>query len=138
MISCLSERDLEQVSSDVRVAFALFDAEEPLTLMGISRRSGMTPQHVKYHLDRLVESGVIIPLNRDGNKLYTLQPFFYGDVRDSLYRRFHPIVSDIAANMVFDHIDANGGRRDVALVNSLRMFIALFSIDLDRLPMFQR
>jgi len=121
------------VRPDVRICWVLSHNGERMTCSDIARMCDMSIQRTRYQLQRLVESGVVL---RDASRFYSLQPFFHDErFVTSLHEKIHPLLKMIVPRMDWSYVDSVGGRRDIALINSLRMFLAIADLELRELTL---
>lgn len=114
------------VRPEVRICLVLANNGVSMPLVEVARQAGMSPQRARYQLKNLVSAGVVL---RDSKLRYGLQPFFYDrECRDGLFASLRPMIGMIAPMMNFSHVDEVDGRRDIALVNSMRMFLAIADV----------
>jgi DNA-binding transcriptional ArsR family regulator len=74
----------------------LLDSEEPMYLAQIASRLGETSQLVQYHLQRLVEDGILVTYIEDRKRYYALQPVQYKYPPAALYEIIKPLLEDMA------------------------------------------
>jgi len=116
------------VRPDVRICWVLMHNGGKLSCSEIARQCEMSVQRTRYQLKNLVQAGVVI---RDSDRLYSLQPFFHDEeFVGSLYEMLRPLLDAIFPRMDWSYVDSVGGVRDIALLNSLRMFLAIADLEL--------
>ena len=117
-----------EIRPDVRICWVLVHNGGRLSCSEIARQCGMSVQRTRYQLNNLVRGGVVL---RDSDRLYSLQPFFHDEeFLKSLYGLLRPIVDAIFPRMDWSYVDSVGGVRDIALLNSLRMFLAIADLEI--------
>lgn len=103
------------------VFLALVDHGDILTPTEIGTDIGETRQTVKYHLDRLVENGLVIK-NGDG---YRAQPVFTDDdFEEQFVDLLAELVPEVGRRIQVDDDDAPEDHT-AAVFNCIRMFVAL-------------
>jgi len=116
------------VRPDVRICWALSYNGGDMTCSAVAKMCGMSIQRTRYQLARLVEAGVVL---RNRDRSYSLQPFFHDtEFVSQLSERLHPLIEMVVPRMDWSYVDGVGGRRDIALVNSVRMFLAISDLKL--------
>lgn len=115
------------VENDTRqsVFLVLVDRDASLTPSEIGDAVGESRQAVKYHLDKLVESGLVV---RDG-EAYRCQPVFNDP---DVEQRFVEFLADLYPAMserVEVDADVAPESHATAIYNCIRMFIALELLD---------
>jgi predicted transcriptional regulator len=74
----------------------LLDSDEPLYLAEIAKKVKESSQLVHYHLNRLVEDGILLTYSENRKRYYALQPVQYRYPPSELYAVFMPLIEDMA------------------------------------------
>lgn len=85
----------------VRIAFSMYRNKRTMTQSDIARDTKLTRQLVRYHLRSLIEKGLVLEAEYDGDKVYLLQPVFYDeDVIESIIDNIIPIVDHVQKHTI--------------------------------------
>lgn len=104
-----------------RVFLTLVEADDGLTPSEISDRIGETRQAVKYHLDQLVEGGLVV--RDDGH--YRCQPVFTdAEFEESFVDMMADLVTGVNERILVDP-DVPADERTTVVFNCIRMFVAI-------------
>lgn len=104
-----------------RVFLALVENGDALSPSEISDEIGETRQVVKYHLDQLVDRGLVV--GADGE--YRCQPVFTDDAFEaSFVEVVAGLVTDVNERIIIDP-DVPPEQRTNAVFNCIRMFVTL-------------
>lgn len=113
--------DVQENGKRQTVFLTLVDEGEPLTPTEIGAEVDESRQTVKYHLDKLVEGGLVV---REG-EAYRCQSVF---TDDEFEEQFVELVGEMVPE-VSERIDVNEGLsaegQAAAVFNCIRMFLAL-------------
>jgi len=111
------------VSPEVRIALALVDGREPLTIGEISARSRIVPRLVRHHLDTMITREVVL---RDGARpaRYRLQPLLYRqDLLARLHRLLYNFVGEAQSLVEADPDDP------LAFAHNWRLLLEILALD---------
>ena len=104
----------------LRIMMALIYANKPLTMAQLAREAKLDRQLVKYHIPRLIGSGLLLPVEEEGKLYYTTQPCFMDDkISNELAELFEPVIKKIADSIICVR-DEDGG---AILKNNLLLYI---------------
>lgn len=102
----------DSAQKQLKIFLTMLDADKPLRLTEISDHCKMSPQLVKYHLPNMVKDGLIVPIDIDGEKYYSVQLVFLNTALfDKLSSKIIPVVKIIADNVSYEY--AEGDKEDV-------------------------
>lgn len=103
------------------VFLCLVEHGDVFTPSEIGEEIGETRQAVKYHLDKLVESGLVIREDEG----YRCQPVFTdGDFEEQFVDMLAELVPSVSERIVFEE-GVTAESQAAAVFNCIRMFIAL-------------
>lgn len=112
----------------IKIAFCLYQAENPLTASEIAKDTNLSKQLVYYHLPTLVAEGVAIS---DSEGRYSLQSFFYdSEIMESICASICPIVTLIYKDFIVDEINI---KDEQAMVNCIQTLLHFVSIEVQKL-----
>ncbi|MBU1173251.1 MAG: winged helix-turn-helix domain-containing protein [Proteobacteria bacterium] len=106
----------------------LLDSEEPMYLAEISKKVDETSQLVQYHLQRLVEDGILLTYIEDRKRFYALQPVQYKYPPSELYNLIMPLVEDMAKYIECEQTYETPSR---ILANNLILLLERLTEDID-------
>ena len=116
---------LTSAQTQLKLFLSLFDGDRPMRLSEISEVSGESPQLVKYHLPKMIRDGIIVPLDIDGEKYYSVQFVFLNTVLfEKLSEKIIPVVKTIAENVSYEHTKED---KESVIRNSLLCLIMAIS-----------
>ena len=109
------------VQTQFKIFLYLLDCDRPLRASEISDGTGLSGQLVHHHLPNMVKDGLILPVDIEGEKHYTVQAVFLkDDVFKMLSEFMLPVVKYIGNNLSYEHTDLE--RQDV-IRNNLMVYI---------------
>ncbi|MDI6860303.1 MAG: helix-turn-helix domain-containing protein [Methanocellales archaeon] len=104
----------------LRIMMALIYANKPLTMAQLAREAKLDRQLVKYHIPRLIGSGLLLPVEEDGKLYYSSQPCFMDDkIFNELANLLEPVIKKISENIICVRAEDGG----TILKNNLLLFI---------------
>ena len=120
----------EAFASKIKIIKALRRAGEPLIAQHIAKRSRLSPQLVSYHLQQMVEWGMIITSTSEDKTFYHLQKAYcdeelLGILSDMLI----PYMEKMSEGMDFSQVKVSTTE---AVIRNLFMFLRLFEAEIDR------
>ncbi|MCJ7633423.1 winged helix-turn-helix domain-containing protein [Candidatus Bathyarchaeota archaeon] len=124
---------LEDVfASKIKIIKALRRAGEPLIAQHIAKRSRLSPQLVSYHLEQMVDWGIITTSSVEDKSFYQLQkPYCNEELLEILSDTLIPFMSKISTQMNFSQIKVSSTE---AVIRNLFMFLRLFETEIQKLP----
>jgi len=122
-------KNLDVVLKIVRV---MQKANKPLILNHIAKRAKTAPQLVDYHLEKLIENGIICSIDDDGSTYYALQPAFYDENwLNALYVQITPFVEAMAGggSILFEQAKV---AEEKVVINVLSIFLERFKEEIQK------
>lgn len=115
----------------LKIVEVMQQSGKPLILNHIARRTRIPVQLVDYHLEKLIESGIIYSLKENGSTFYTLQPVFYdGNWLNALYAQLTPFVEDMAdGDILFEQTKIP---REKVVINIITVFLGRFQVEIEK------
>jgi DNA-binding transcriptional ArsR family regulator len=80
----------------------LLQKEQPMYLAQIAAELDERPQLIQYHLNHLVDEGLLVSYLEDRKRFYALQPVQYLYPPSSLYEMIEPLLCEMAKNLQCD------------------------------------
>jgi len=103
---------VDSVQKQLKIFLTMLDADKPLRLTEISNLCRMSPQLTKYHIPNMVKDGLIVPIDIDGERYYSVQLVFLNtSLFDKLSTKIVPIIKIIADNVSYEY--SEGSKEDV-------------------------
>jgi len=122
----------EAIHKTLQIFFALLDAGEPLRLSEIERATKFSHQLLGHHLPNMIKDGLIVPLDIDGEKYYTVQFVFLNTTLfTKLSEAIIPIVRIVGENISYEYAD--GEKQDI-IRNCLITFVIAASRGVNDTP----
>ena len=119
-------------SSKIKIIQTLRRANKPLITYHVAKRSKMSIQLVIYHLEQMLDWGIIIASNDGEKTLYRLQEAYYEDqLLEDLLAIIIPYMEKISINMDFSQIKVS---ETEAVEKNLFMFLRLFQKEIEKRP----
>lgn len=109
-----------------KIFFAAVKLGEPASKRVIAVEAGISSQLVDYHIDKLVESGLLIT---NGNKYLAQEAFFNESVMEMMEQAVvtESLITTLIDNIVFSQAEAPP---EAVLEEAIIAFVRLFSITL--------
>jgi len=96
----------------------------------VAKRSHMSVQLVSYHLEQMLEWGIIVASTDEDKTVYTLQDAYYEDeLLEDLSDMFIPYMNDMREDMDFSQIKVSPTE---AVIRNLFMFMRLFQSEIEK------
>ena len=122
----------EAFASKIKIIKALRRAGEPLIAQHIAKRSRLTPQLVSYHLEQMVEWGMIITSTSEDKMFYHLQKAYWNDqLLEDLSQMLIPYMKKMSKAIDFSQVKVSTTE---AVIRNLFMFLRLFETEIVKLP----
>ena len=122
----------EVFASKIKIIKALRRAGEPLIAQHIAKRSRLTPQLVSYHLEQMVEWGMIITSTSEDKMFYHLQKAYWNDqLLEDLSQMLIPYMKKMSKAIDFSQVKVSTTE---AVIRNLFMFLRLFETEIVKLP----
>jgi len=123
----------EAFASKIKIIQTLRRAGEPLIARHIAKRSRLSPQLVSYHLQQMVEWGMIITSNVEDKTFYYLQKAYWNDqLLEDLSIMLIPYMKKMSKNMDLSQVKVSSSE---AIIRNLFMFLRLFETEIEKLPL---
>jgi len=123
----------EAFVSKIKIIKALRRAGEPLIARHIAKRSRLSAQLVSYHLEHMVQWGILIASNSEEKTFYHLQKAYWDDqLLEDLSRMLVPYMEKMSKGMDFSQ--AKVSTTD-AVIRNLFMFLRLFETEIEKRPL---
>ncbi len=112
-------------------------ADKPLIMNHIAKRAGISPQLVDYHLEQLINKGLVLLVKDNDKKYYILQPIFYDENwLDALYKMLTPFVEGMSGRIGYEQCSLEISSERV-IINILLMFLRRFETELEKSDLFK-
>lgn len=122
----------EVFASKIKIIKALRRAGEPLIAQHIAKRSRLTPQLVSYHLQQMVEWGMIVTSTSEDKMVYHLQKAYSNDqLLEDLSQMLIPYMKKMSKAIDFSQVKVSTTE---AVIRNLFMFLRLFETEIVKLP----
>jgi len=123
----------EAFASKIKIIQTLRRAGGPLIAQHIAKRSRLSPQLVSYHLQQMVEWGMIITSNVEDKTFYHLQKAYWNDqLLEDLSIMLIPYMKKMSKNMDLSQVKVSSSE---AVIRNLFMFLRLFETEIEKLPL---
>ena len=123
----------EAFASKIKIIKALRRAEEPLIAEHIAKRSRLSHQLVRYHLEQMVQWGILIASNREEKTFYHLQKAYWNDeLLEDLSKMLIPYMKKMSVGMDLSQVKVSTTE---AIVRNLFMFMRLFEAEIEKTPL---
>ena len=120
----------EAFASKIRIIQTLRRAGEPLIAQHIAKRSRLSQQLVSYHLEQMVEWGMIVTSNAEDKTFYQLQKAYCDDqLLEDLTMMLIPYMEKMSDGMDFSQAKVSTTE---AVIRNLFMFLRLFETEIER------
>ena len=111
-----------------RVLQVLLDSEDAMYLAEIAKQVKETSQLVQYHLNQLVEDGILLTYTEDRKRYYALQPVQYKFQPSELYEVLMPLIEDLAESINCEQSYESPSR---ILANNVILLLERLADDID-------
>ena len=120
-------------SSKIKIIQTLRRAGKPLIAQHIAKRSRLSPQLVSYHIEQMLEWGIITASSFEDKTVYHLQKAYYEErLLEDLSTMLIPYMKQMSKDMDFSQIK---GSTTEAVIRNLFMFLRLFETEIEKLPL---
>ena len=117
-------------SSKIKIIQVLRRADGPLIMQHVAKRSRMSVQLVSYHLEQMVEWGIIVTATDEDKTVYTLQNAYYEDqLLEDLAEMLIPYMEKMSENMDYSQIKVPPTE---SVIRNLFMFMRLFQNEIEK------
>jgi len=125
--------NLEEVfASKIKIIQALKRAGKPLIAQHISKRSRLSPQLVSYHLEQMVDWGMIVTSTSEDKMVYHLQKAYWNEqLLEDLSKMLIPYMQKMSKQLDLSQVKVSTTE---AVIRNLFMFLRLFEIEIVKLP----
>lgn len=116
----------------LKIVEAMQQSGKPLILNHIAKRTKIPVQLVDYHLEKLIENGIVYSIKQDGNNYYMLQPVFYDENwLNALYAQLTPFVESMndGESILFDQAKVPEGK---VVINIITVFLGRFQVEIEK------
>ncbi len=118
--------------SKIKIIQALRRADGPLIMQHVAKRSHLSVQLVNYHVEQMLEWGIIVALNSGDKTVYSLQEAYYEDqLLEDLSQMLIPYMQKMSGNMDFSQIKVSPTE---AVIRNLFMLMRLFQTEIEKRP----
>ena len=123
--------NLEEVfASKIKIIQTLRRVGEPLIAQHIAKRSRLSQQLVSYHLEQMIEWGMIVTSTAEDKTFYQLQKAYRDDqLLEDLSMMLIPYMEKMSASMDFLQVKVSTTE---AVIRNLFMFLRLFETEIER------
>ncbi len=119
-------------SSKIKIIQVLRRSDVPLIMQHVAKRSHLSVQLVSYHLEQMLEWGIIIASTSEEKTVYSLQEAYYDDLLlEDLSDMLVPYMNDMREGMDFSQIKVSSTE---AVIRNLFMFLRLFQTEIEKRP----
>lgn len=116
----------------LKIVEAMQDADKPLILNHIAKRSDTSPQLADYHLGQMIKKGLVLCIDEEDKKHYMLQPIFYDENwLTALYQMLTPFVEGMSGKIGYEQCELDVSQERV-VINILVMFLRRFEDELEK------
>ncbi len=123
----------EAFASKIKIIQTLRRARQPLIARHIANRSRLSPQLVSYHLEQMVQWGMIITSNSEDKTFYHLQKAYWDDqLLEDLSLMLVPYMEKMSRGMEFSQVKVSTTE---AVIRNLFMFLRLFETEIQKKPL---
>jgi len=120
----------EVFASKIKIIQTLRRAGEPLIAEHIAKRSRLSHQLVRYHLEQMVQWGMIITSNSEDKTFYHLQKAYWNDqLLENLSVMLIPYMEKMSRGLDFSQVKVSTTE---AVIRNLFMFLRLFETEIDK------
>ena len=120
----------EAFVSKIKIIQTLRRAGEPLIAQHIAKRSRMSAQLVGYHLEQMVQWGMIVTSNSEDKTFYHLQKAYWTDqLLEDLSIMLIPYMKKMSKGMDFSQVKVSPSE---AVIRNLFMFLRMFEVEIER------
>lgn len=120
----------EFFASKIRIIQTLRRAGEPLIAQHIAKRGHLSPQLVSYHLEQMVQCGMIITSNTEDKTFYHLQKAYWNEqLLEDLSNILIPYMEKMSEGLDFSQVKVSTTE---AIMRNLFMFLRLFETEIEK------
>ena len=120
----------EVFASKIRIIQALRRVGQPLIAQHIAKRSRLSQQLVSYHLQQMVEWGMVVVSNAEDKTFYQLPKAYRDDqLLEDLSVMLVPYMQKMSEGMDFSQVKVSTTE---AVIRNLFMFLRLFETEIER------
>jgi len=119
-------------SSKIKIIQVLRRANGPLIMQHVAKRSHLSVQLVSYHLEQMLEWGIIVTSTDEDKTVYRLQEAYYDDqLLEDLSTMLIPYMENMREDMDFSQIKVSPTE---AVIRNFFMFLRLFQNEIEKRP----
>jgi predicted transcriptional regulator len=119
-------------SSKIKIIQVLRRANGPLIMHHVAKRSRLSVQLVNYHVEQMLDWGIIVASTNEDKTVYTLQEAYYEDqLLEDLLDTIIPYMEKMSQNMDFSQIKVP---ETEAVIRNLFMLLRLFQTEIEKRP----
>jgi len=123
-------------SSKIKIIQVLRRADGPLIMHQVAKRSRMSVQLVNYHVEQMLDWGIIVASTSEEQTVYTLQEAYYEDqLLEDLLDMIIPYMEKMSKSMDLSQIKVPATE---AVIRNLFMFLRLFQTEIEKRPYEKR
>ena len=122
----------EAFTSKIKIIQTLRRAREPLIAQHIAKRCRLSPQLVSYHLEQMIQWGMIVTSSSEDKTFYHLQKAYWDDrLLENLSLMLVPYMEEMSKNLDFSQVTVSTTE---AVIRNLFMFLRLFETEIQKKP----
>ena len=119
-------------SSKIKIIQVLRRADGPLIMHHVAKRSRMSVQLVNYHVEQMLDWGIIVASTNEDKTVYTLQEAYYeNQLLEDLLDTIIPYMEKMSQSMDFSQIKVP---ETEAVIRNLFMLLRLFQTEIEKRP----
>lgn len=119
-------------SSKIKIIQVLRRADDPLIMQHVAKRSHLSVPLVSYHLEQMLEWGIIVASNSEDKTVYSLQEAYCDDqLLEDLSEMLVPYMNKMRKRMDFSQVEVSSTE---AVIRNLFMFLRLFQTEIEKRP----
>jgi len=123
-------------SSKIKIIQVLRRANGPLIMHHVAKRSRLSVQLVNYHVEQMLDWGIIMASSSEDKTVYTLQEAYYeNQLLEDLLDTIIPYMEKMSQSMDFSQIKVP--ERE-AVMRNLFMLLRLFQAEIEKRPYEKR
>lgn len=111
---------MDENGTTFNVLNVLIDAKEMLTPSEIGDKLGTDRQKVRYHLNKLIDMGLVI---KDGKKYYCQPAFIDNDFLDFTVKRLEEIIPELMEKIYIDPEFERESDKDTVVRNCMKVIL---------------
>jgi len=119
-------------SSKIKIIQVLRRANGPLIMHHVAKRSRLSVQLVNYHVEQMLDWGIIVASTNEDKTVYMLQEAYYeNQLLEDLLDTIIPYMEKMSQNMDFSQIKVP---ETEAVIRNLFMLLRLFQTEIEKRP----